>query len=130
MAMNPAAQILGWAETTPQAAAITSADFTITYSALADSVRRMAARLRRLGVRPGSVVAIRGRAQLEAVVMLAVLHEGAVSLHGSEAVLAGYGSDIDFLVGDVLGFSRLRRSKPSNRTAATNRVESVPSCIL
>jgi len=108
MTDNPIDRILAWAESAPQSAAITSAEFTITYAALADSVRRMAAKLRQLGVRPGNIVAIRGRAQLEAVVMLAILHEGAVSLHGSEAVLAGYGTQIDFLVGDVVGSARTR----------------------
>ena len=108
MTANPIDRILVWAESTPQSAAITSADFTITYVVLADSVRRMAAKLRQLGVRPGNVVAIRGRSQLEAIVMLAVLHEGAVSLHGSEAVLAGYGAQIDFLAGDIVGSPRTR----------------------
>jgi acyl-coenzyme A synthetase/AMP-(fatty) acid ligase len=108
MTGNPIDRILVWADSTPQSAAIMSADFTITYVVLADSVRRMAAKLRQLGVRPGNVVAIRGRSQLEAIVMLAVLHEGAVSLHGSEAVLAGYGTQIDYLVGDVVGSTRTR----------------------
>lgn len=106
MTTNPAQTILDWAKTTPDVPAIESASFTMTYGELADSVRRMAAKLRGLGIRPGSVVAIRTRPELEAVLTIALLHEGAASLHGSEAVLAAYGSQIDFLLGEPARASR------------------------
>jgi acyl-coenzyme A synthetase/AMP-(fatty) acid ligase len=80
----------------------------MSYADLADSVRRMAAKLRQLGVRPGSVVAVRARPELEAVLIIALLHEGAVSLHASEAILAAHGDQVDYLVGEVMGSSRTR----------------------
>ena len=97
---NPAQLVLHWGDVTPDAPAIVSTELTMTYAELADSVRRMAARLRKDGIRPGSVVAIRARPELEALLLLAVLHEGAVSLHGSEAVMRAYADEIDFLLGD------------------------------
>lgn len=97
---NPAQLVLAWAETTPDAPAIVSAGLTMTYAELADSVRRVSARLRRERIGPGSVVAIRARPELEAVLLLAVLHSGGVSLHGSEAVMRAYADEIDFLLGE------------------------------
>ncbi|MEQ1736827.1 MAG: AMP-binding protein, partial [Rhodoglobus sp.] len=98
MTKNPAHTILAWGQTTPEAIAVASAHVTMTYAELADTTRRMASMLRKLGVRPGNVVAIRARPELEAVLTLAVMHEGAVSLHGGEAVLAVYPDEIDFLL--------------------------------
>jgi len=100
MATNPIEVVLGWADERPDAPAIVSPDVTITYRELADVVRRTAARLRQVGVRPGHVVAVRARPEWSAMLSLALLHEGAVSLHGSDAVLAAYGEHIDMVLGD------------------------------
>ena len=98
--MNPVDAVLDWAERTPDRPAVVSADLVMTYAELADSVRRTAARLRGLGIRPGRVVATRVRPELEAVLLLALLHEGAVSMAGTPAVISAYGSEIDVLLGD------------------------------
>ncbi len=100
MTTNPAQTILDWGRSTPDVLAIASAQLTMTYAEFSDAVRRTASKLRRLGVRPGHVVAIRARPEIEAVVTIAALHEGAISLHGSEAVLAAYSDEIDVLIGD------------------------------
>ena len=43
---NPAQLVLHWADVTPDAPAFVSTELTMTYAELADSVRRIAARLR------------------------------------------------------------------------------------
>ncbi len=97
---NPIALMLERAAAHPDADAIVSVALTMTYGQLADGVRRAAARLRALGVRPGHVVGVRARPEWEALLTLAVLHEGAATLHASEAVVASYGAHLDVLLSD------------------------------
>lgn len=99
-ATHPAHVLAQHAAEHPHDPAIVSSDLTMTYGELADAVRRVAARLRSLGVRPGQVVGIRARPEWEAVLALAVLHEGACSLHASDAVLAAYGDQLDHVLLD------------------------------
>ena len=97
---NPIALMLERAATHSNDDAIVSVALRMTYGQLADGVRRAAARLRALGVRPGHVVGVRARPEWEALLTLAVLHEGAASLHASESVVAAYGAQIDVLLSD------------------------------
>ena len=85
--VNPIHAVLGWGESRPDQPALVSAQLSMSYRDLADSVRRMAAKFRSVGIRPGHVVAVRAGAELEAIVMLALLHEGAVSMAGGQNVL-------------------------------------------
>lgn len=103
---NPVAELLARAAEESQALAIISPQLSMTRGDLADSVRRVAARLRRAGVRPGQVVAISASPEWEAVLTLAVMHEGAASLHASTPVLEAYAPYIDVLLGDVPDGSR------------------------
>jgi acyl-coenzyme A synthetase/AMP-(fatty) acid ligase len=99
-ATHPARVLAHHAAEHPTDPAIVSLGFVMTYGELADAVRRVAARLRSLGIRPGQVVGIRARPEWEAVLALAVLHEGACSLHASDAVLAAYGDRLDHVLLD------------------------------
>lgn len=100
-ATHPARVLMQHAADRPNDPAIVSPDLSMTYGELAEAVRRVAARLRSLGVRPGHVVGIRARPEWEAVLALAVLHEGACSLHASEPVIAAYGDRLDRLLLDA-----------------------------
>ncbi len=104
--VNPVTEVLARAAEDPRAPAIVSSQLSMTRGDLADSVRRVAARLRRSGVRAGQVVAISASPEWEAVLTLAVMHEGAASLHASALVLQGYAPHIDVLLGDVLDGGR------------------------
>lgn len=97
---NPVLDFFSCAERDPHAPAIVSATLTMDAASVADAVRRSAARLRRLGVRPGQVVAINARPEWEAILTLALMHEGATSLHASAPVLEQYRNAIDVLLGD------------------------------
>lgn len=99
--MNPIVSVLEHARQNPAKLAIASADFTMTYGDLGDSVVRFASRLRQLGVRRGSIVAISAHPAIESVLTLALLHEGAVSTSGTPAVLRAYSASIDFLLADA-----------------------------
>ena len=98
--VNPIDAVLEHGRAAPTALAIASADFTMTAGDLADSVVRFAARLRTLGVGKGSVVAVAAHPAIEAVVTLALLHEGAISLSGTPAVLRAYSPSIDLVIAD------------------------------
>lgn len=99
-ATHPAHVLAHHAAEHPHDPAIVSSGLTMTYGELADAVRRVAARLRSLGVRPGQIVGIRARPEWEAVLALAVLHEGACSLHASDPVLSAYGDTLDHVLLD------------------------------
>ena len=98
MYANPISQVLEQADSNPDGLAIVSSSVSMSYRDLASAVRRTAARLRQSGVRPGQVVGIRARPEWEAVLTLALMHEGAASLHASAAVLRGYASHIDVVL--------------------------------
>jgi long-chain acyl-CoA synthetase len=98
--VNPIDAVLEHGRENPAALAIASADFTMTAGDLADSVVRFAARLRTLGVGKRSVVAVAAHPAIEAVVTLALLHEGAIALSGTPAVLRAYADSIDVVITD------------------------------
>lgn len=100
MTANPVSRILGWADERPEATAILSASARLSYAELADAIRRTAAALAREGVRAGQVVGVRAAPEWAAVLQLALLHEGAVSLHASDAVLAAHAERLDVLLDD------------------------------
>lgn len=100
MTANPVSRILGWADEQPEATAILSASARLSCAELADAIRRTASALSREGVRTGEVVGVRAAPEWAAVLQLALLHEGAVSLHASEAVLAAHAARIDVLLDD------------------------------
>lgn len=97
---NPITEILHWADTSPDAAAIVSDRARLDFGELADAVRRSASGLRRAGLRSGDVIAVRAQPEWAVVLQLALLHEGAVSLHGSDAVLDAWGSAITAVLDD------------------------------
>ncbi|WP_225101368.1 amino acid adenylation domain-containing protein [Streptomyces sp. CoH27] len=67
-----------WAERTPDAVAVESADTVLTYRELDARAGRLARRLRRHGVRPGELVGVAARPSPRFVVtMLAVIRAGA-----------------------------------------------------
>jgi acyl-coenzyme A synthetase/AMP-(fatty) acid ligase len=98
--VNPVESVLEHARTAPEDLAVAAADFTMTYGEMADSLVRFAARFRQLGIGKGSVVAVHGHPGIQSVVILALLHEGAISLTGSAAVLRAYSANIDLIVAD------------------------------
>jgi acyl-coenzyme A synthetase/AMP-(fatty) acid ligase len=97
---NPVSGILRFAEAQPQATAILSASARLSYGEFGDAVRRTAAALTREGVLPGDVVGVRAAAEWAAVLQVALLHEGAISLHANDAVLAAHAERIDVLLDD------------------------------
>lgn len=97
---NPVVAFLRRADAEPDAVAIVSASVTLRAGDVADTVRRAASRLRRLGLRPAQVVAIAAPPEWEAILTLAVMHEGAASLHASAPVLDAHRDAIDVLLGD------------------------------
>lgn len=98
--MNPVERFFASADNAPNSPAIVSASGTLNYGDVADTVRRLAAKLEQSGVRKGSVVGLNARPELEAVTTLALLQLGAVSMHVTETILRGYRDSIDFLVSD------------------------------
>ena len=98
--MNPIEAVFEHGRQNPAAIAVASADFSMTAADLEQSVLRFAARLRQLGVVKGSVVAVRAHPAVEAVVILALLHEGAISLSGTPGVLRAYSANIDLVIAD------------------------------
>jgi acyl-coenzyme A synthetase/AMP-(fatty) acid ligase len=98
--VNPVERFFASAVATPDAPAIVSLGGTLKFGDVADTVRRMASKLEQSGVRPGSVVGVNARPEIEAVATLALMQLGAVSMHVSETILRGYRDSIDLVVSD------------------------------
>lgn len=98
--VNPIESVLDQARQSPGTLAVASADFVMTYGDLASSLVRFASRFRQLGIGRGSVVAVSAQPAIEAVVTLALMHEGATSLSGTSGVLRAYASNIDVVITD------------------------------
>lgn len=98
--MNPIDRFFASAEKTPDAPAIISAGGTLKFSDVVDTVRRMANKLEQSGVSKGSVVGVSARPEMEAVVTLALMQLGAVSMRVSETILRGYRDSIDLVLSD------------------------------
>ncbi len=99
--MNPIDRFFASAAKSPDAPAIVSAGGTLKFGDVADTVQRMANKLAQSGVGKGSVVGVSARAEMNAVVTLALLQLGAVSMHVSETILRGYRDSIDLVVSDT-----------------------------
>jgi long-chain acyl-CoA synthetase len=98
--VNPIQDVMSWAERTPDALAIKSVRLEMTYSVFADTVRRIAAKLRASGVRPGDVVGLRMAPELQAVFVAAVMHEAAVSFAAKTSNVASRREQIHHIFTD------------------------------
>ncbi len=96
-------EVLAWSDRRPDAPAIVSTRLSMTFGELGSAVRRTASRLRQLGVKPGDVIGLHAVPEWEAVLTLAVLHEGAASLHASAQVRAAYSDHIAMHLGRAPG---------------------------
>lgn len=80
----------------------------MTYSKLANSVKRFAGRFDQLGIKKGQIVGVSLRPEFEVVVDLALLQIGAVSLTATPSVTRNYKEELDFLIVQEMqiGFSQ------------------------
>jgi acyl-coenzyme A synthetase/AMP-(fatty) acid ligase len=76
---HPYSPVVTWATTRPTELAIVASGTELTWAEANDTAVRLAYRLREQGVRSGDVVAVALPALLETTMILALLHEGAVS---------------------------------------------------
>ncbi len=106
--MNPIIKFWSLAESQPDSLALVSASVQMNYRDLADNVARFAGALRRVGVKKGDVIAIQEKPELEAVLILASMQLGAVTLSASKLILDSYFQHIDFFItNDPLAMSRV-----------------------
>ena len=107
--MNPLTKFWSLAESQPDSLALVSSSVSMNYRDLADNVARFAGALRKRGITKGQVVAIDLQPELEAVLILACVQLGAVSLSASPMILKGYQDQIDALITDqVLGSEQVQ----------------------
>ena len=104
MAQNPIRQILAFAETTPLTPAVVGTRLNLNYKTFAATVLRFASKLRAEGVRPGHVVGLKLRAELQAVAVAAVMHEGATSFGATRPIIDSFDQDIDFVITEDAGW--------------------------
>ncbi len=95
---NPVAQIIAHAEAQPEQVALFSNRMQMSYATFLDTVKRVAAKLRGAGVRPGNVVGLKLDPEIQAVFIAAVLHEAAVSFAATKNIIESYAQDIDFVI--------------------------------
>lgn len=104
-------RIFVYSNETPDVVAIAGMKLEFSYSTFKDTVQRFAAKLRASGVKPGHVVGLKLRPELQSIALAAVMHEGAVSFAATRSILDGYSRDIDFVVTEdtswVGGFTRV-----------------------
>ena len=98
--VNPIRDMFSWVDASPQALAVKSIRLEMTYSDFADTVRRVATKLRQVGLKPGQVVGLRLQPELQAVFVAAVMHEGAVSFAAKANNVQAYLHSIDLLITD------------------------------
>jgi long-chain acyl-CoA synthetase len=108
---QPFDYLVASAERTPDAVAISTVETDMSFAELLDTARRMARFFREEGVRPGSVVAVRGPALLELVASFAIFHEAAVGTNVPTGYLDDGDKVIDWIVSaePVKGFPRERQ---------------------
>ncbi len=95
---NPIDSIFAFAETRPERSAIVGAKLNLNYKTFASTVKRFAAKLRSEGLRPGNVVGLRLRPELQAIAVAAVMHEGAISFAATSSILESHNKSIDFVI--------------------------------
>ena len=122
--VNPVRDIFSWAETAPQALAFKSTRLEMTYSVFAETVRRVAAKLRQSGLKPGDVVGLRLAPELQAVFIAAVMHEGAVSFAAKKSNVEAYRNHIQHLLTDDMQFAP---SQPSRQLISPEWLASTAS---
>lgn len=98
--MNPTQTFFELALQQPQKPAIANPQFEMSYADAADTVRRIAQKLRSHGVQQSTVVALKLRPELETLFTIAVMQLGAVSLHATKIVLREYGKFVNVCVTD------------------------------
>lgn len=76
---HPYSPVVTWATTRPTELAIVASGTELTWAEANDTAVRLAHRLREHGVQSGDMVAVALPALLETLVILALLHEGAIS---------------------------------------------------
>jgi acyl-coenzyme A synthetase/AMP-(fatty) acid ligase len=100
VAQNPFELISAHAHEDPHRTAMFSSRLTMDYATFIDTVQRVAAKLRSVGLRPNQVVGLKLDAELHAVFTAAVLHEAAVGFAVTRSILENYADDIDVVISD------------------------------
>lgn len=98
--VNPIRTVFHWADSDSKKIAITGAGAEINFALFRSSVVKVAALMRKQGVKPGSVVGLRMHGGLYAVFAAAVMHEGAVAFAAKATIVTKYRDDIDFVFSD------------------------------
>ena len=98
--VNPIRDVFSWVDGPSQRLALKSTRLEMTYAVFADTVKRVAAKLRQSGVKPGQVVGLRFEPELQAVFIAAVMHEGAVSFAAKQNNVQAYRDQIDHVFTD------------------------------
>ncbi len=96
--LNPINQILDKAQANPEHRTLFSHRLKMDSKTFVDTVKRVAAKLRSEGLRPGQVVALKLEPEMQAVFVAAVMHEAAVSLAATKTIVESYPNDIDFVI--------------------------------
>ena len=109
MSQNPIKEIFSFAESRPEQPAIVGARLNLNYKTFASTVKRFAAKLRSEGLRPGHVVGLRLRPELQAVAVAAVMHEGAISFAATSNIVESYSDSIDFVITDNTNWLSTKR---------------------
>lgn len=95
---TPCDYLAKWAIERPDIAAIAEPNHTISYFQLNRTVKRVAAKLRELGVEPGDLVVTALPPRLEIMFGLALFHEAAISCTTSKTSLGADIEDIRFCI--------------------------------
>jgi acyl-coenzyme A synthetase/AMP-(fatty) acid ligase len=90
--------MLGNALTNPEHVTLFSHRLKMDSKTFADTVKRVAAKLRSAGLKPGQVVALKLEPEMQAVFVAAVMHEAAVSLAATKTIVENYSNVIDFVI--------------------------------
>ncbi len=98
--MNPIRDVLVRASHDGDTFAVRGASREMSSAVFADTVVRIAAKLRLDGVRPGSVVGLSLDPFLSTVFLAALMHEGAVSFVARSGILDAHAESIDFVASD------------------------------
>ena len=96
--LNPIKQILDKAQANPDHLTLFSHRLKMDSQTFVDTVKRVAAKLRSAGLKPGQVVGLKLEPEMQAVFVAAVMHEAAVSFAATRTIVESYSNDIDFVI--------------------------------